>query len=57
MQLLVDAQDARLKVACDHATETIYSKADELLASRPDLEAQFEQEIKENRWNLMAVEE
>lgn len=49
-------QEARYQAACKNATDLLYVKADEILAARPDLEAQFEEEIKENRWDLMFQE-
>jgi len=53
--------EAKYKAQADAAGQRVvdlmYAKADDYLASHPEIEAQMEAEIKENRWDLLLKEE
>lgn len=49
--------DAQLKAASQTAIDLMYSKADDYLSAHPELEAQLDEEIKENRWDLLIKDE
>jgi hypothetical protein len=52
---------ARAQVKADASTKSVvdlmYAKADDYLLENPNFEAQMEEEIKENRWDLLYKDE
>ena len=52
---------AKASAQSDTATKAVvdlmYAKADDYILANPNFEAQMEEEIKENRWDLLYKEE
>lgn len=55
-KLIKDAE-AQLSVASKSASDLMYVQADDILAAHPEIEAQLDEEIKENRWDLLAKDD
>lgn len=54
---VIQKAQTQLNAASKTAIDLMYSKADDYIAAHPELEAQLDQEIVENRWDLLLKDE
>lgn len=53
IERLVITAEAQLITASKSATDLMYAQADDYIAAHPEIEAQLDEEIKQNRWDLL----